>query len=204
MIRLARITRNVILVIFISLFTTSCSVFSPVQLASPTKYMLYETPVIKKHRTRQSSILVAPVTAEPLYDTTSMAYMTKPYEINYYVKSEWAELPTVMLKSQITNTLTKSHHYHGVFAQPTYARYNYILNTHILELRQIFSGGRSYYRIALRVDLIHARTSRLIASKEFLISQPIAEHNAFGGVVAANKGMKRMLKHIAAFCLKYT
>lgn len=201
---LTRAIKNGLLIGCIASSLSACSVFSPVKMEPHSKYVLQDTPVITAKRTRHSVIMVAPITTDPAYDTTAMAYVTHPYELNYFVKNEWAELPSKMLEVLLVKTLTKTHHYRGVMMQPTYARYDYILNTHLLTLKQVFIGDTSYYQVTARVDLIQAKTAKLVASKDFSVSVRAMENNPRSGAIAANKAVKKMLKQVAAFCVGTT
>lgn len=186
------------------LFATSlsaCSVFSPVKLTPPKKYLLQDTPHVKKHGHHSLTLLVAPIKTDPLYDTTSMAYVIHPYQVNYFAKNEWAERPALMLLPLITNTLINTHYYHGVLTSPTYARYDRILTVNIRTLRQLFTVEDSRYQVTLSAELTDARTSRLIASKEWRITEPASDKTPQGGVIAANRATKQLLKRLATWVI---
>lgn len=193
-----------IMILFISTSMTACSVFSPVKIEQTSKYILKETPAVKKDKHRHRTILVAPMMTNHPYDTTSMAYVTKPYELHYFVKSEWADLPARMLQNLIVKTLYNTHHYRGVLTLPTYARYDYILNTQLIELKQVFIDDYSYYQVQLRADIISTRTLGLVASKDFKVTVHAKENTAFGGVLAANKAAANILKQLARFVVQTT
>ena len=184
-------------------FVSACSVFSPVKIATPEKYLLKEVPYVEKHQTHPITIAIAPVKGEPLYDRMEMAYATSPYSIDYFTKSEWAESPSKMVQVLLEKSLNNSHYFHGVITLPSYARYHYLLNTEIIDLKQLFVTNGSYYQIKVKVDLIDARNARLIASKTFTTKRSAHENNARGGVIAANHAMADVLRKITRFCIQH-
>jgi cholesterol transport system auxiliary component len=182
----------------------ACSVFSPVKVTTPDKYVLKKTPQVKKHQKAHRTLLVAPIVADPMYDLTQMAYSTTPYEINYYTQSEWASLPSKMLQNVMVKTLINTHHFRGVVTIPTYAQYDYILALQLLELKQVFVADHSYYQVKIRAELVNAKYSTLIAEKTVSVTKRTKEMNARSGVTAANQAVARAVKQISDWSLKHS
>lgn len=179
-----------------------CSVFSPVKLGKETEYVINaQVYPSAKYPKRRITLLVTPVTADPIYNTTQMAYSTKPYELAYFAKNRWAETPPQMLQTLLVQTLRKTHYFYAVDSTPI-SHYNYILNTQLLELKQVFYANTSVIQLKLRVQLINSSTNQVIATKEFSTTQIAPQANPYGGVIAANRSVAALLNQVAKFCLR--
>ncbi|MBV9576249.1 MAG: membrane integrity-associated transporter subunit PqiC, partial [Gammaproteobacteria bacterium] len=151
----------------------SCSMFSPIKMSAPTTYLLTDLPStsIKKHSA--INLLVLQPEALPAYNTTSMAYSIKPYQIAYFAKNRWAETPAQMLYPLIVQALQNTHHFHAIVTPPYTGRFDYILRIQLLQLLQDFSSQPILLRLKVRAQLSRVATNRVIATKVFLIEEPI-------------------------------
>jgi cholesterol transport system auxiliary component len=193
--------------IFASLFLLSvtillsgCSLLSPVQSNAGNQYVINTVPCVTTKPRSQAALLVMPMTASPIYNTTQMAYSTDPYQISYFAKNSWANTPPQMLQNLIVQTLQNTHHFRTVDAPPTIAQYDYALNTQLLELKQDFIGTQSCVRLKIRAQIINMSTNRVIATKEFTYIQPTVQNTPYGGVIAANEAACMILRELARFC----
>jgi len=192
------------IVIAITMFmVSSCSFLTPVKTDLSTKYILNRVPTyVPTKTTHIISLLVSVPEARPLYNTTQMAYSIKPYQIAYFSQNEWAETPPQMLHPLLIQTLQNTHYFRAIIAPPSTSRYDYMLNTQILELRQDFTHRTPMLFMSVRAQLFKMSTNQVIATKQFSIEQPIPQESPYGGVYAANQATEIILKQIALFCLK--
>lgn len=193
-----------VFVFMIFIFLTSCSVFGPVSPGSHQTYVINPEvhPPVKSNR-GQGTLLVSAVSSDSIYNTTQMLYSTKPYEIAYFSKSEWAETPPQMLQTLIVQTLQNTHHFSAVTTSPV-SSYNYTLNTQLLELRQVFNGYGSQLHLKMRIQIVNAATNQVIATKEFSVVQTPPMRSPYGGVIAANRAAAMMMNEIARFTVQKT
>ncbi len=182
------------------LLLSSCSLFSPVQ-TDEHLYVLNTLPQINANKThRNKVIMVAPVETSSLYNTTEMAYTTQAYQIAYFAKNKWAETPAKMLQSLIFQTLEKSHSFKSVVTPIFKGRYDYVLNTQLIELKQDFLKNPSVSKLRLQAQLTDATSGRILRSKAFSIFVPTLQNSPYGGVIAANIAAKQALVQISDFC----
>lgn len=194
--------KKIFMVIILFFLLSGCSVFGPVKPENENKYVINiqtHPPIKKSHR--RINLMVSPIAADPIYNTTQMAYTTKPYEIAYFAKNRWAETPPQMLQSLIIQTLQNTHHFYAVSSSPL-GTYNYILNAQLIELKQVFYPNTSEIHLKMNVQLINATTNQLIASRQFAVVQATMVRTPYGGVMAANKAAGIMMDEIARFCLQ--
>lgn len=183
-------------------FLSGCSMLGPVKTDNYTTYVLDSVPSTKKGYRENISLYVAPTEADPLYNTNGMAYSEQAHQVNYFAKNKWSDTPAKMLQPLIVQTLRNTNHFHAVTTSTSATRYDYVLNTKLIELRQLFVCGTSYVKLRLNAEIIDARTGRIIASKQFNVKQPTCAANPYGGVVAANEAVSIVLRQLTNFCLR--
>jgi len=193
--------RFIVLITIISLLS-GCSVFGPVK--GPTKTYVINTVPCAVHTKSKSAttLLVSAIESNAAYDTTQMVYSEHPYQFAYFAKNSWAETPAQMLQPLIVQTLQNTHHFHAVTTSHSLAKVNYVLNTQLIELKQVFSPCKSEVHLKLRVQIMSAANFHIVATKEICVIEPAPQRNPYGGVVAANKAVANALSQLADFCLR--
>lgn len=186
------------LILLSALFLSGCSAFSPVKIEPSTKYLINKTPTLSKRKMHSSVLLVLMPEASSIYNTNDMAYSTKPYQIAYFAKNQWAETPPQMLQSLLIQTLQNTHYFRAVITPAYAAHYNFILNTQLFDLHQDFTKHPAQLKLKLRAQLIRATTNTIIATKTCAISRSMSQSNPYAGVHAANEAMAICLKEIAS------
>lgn len=176
--------------IFLSLLLASCASPSPVNLYS------LDVPVGSGHAGHRLpvTIAVAKPAVQPGYDTAMMAYSTRTHEIGYFSKNQWVASPDRMLFPILAETL--SRRFETVLKAPAAADMR--LDTDIVMLRQEFSGNSSRIHLVLRAQI---RRDGKTVSRAFEIFEPCKENDPYGGVVAANRAVSRLVREIADFCV---
>lgn len=179
---------------------TGCSVFSPIKTQSHDTYVLSEIPKpLVKHPTRSLTLLVNYPQSSAMYNTTQMAYSTQTFKIAYYSKNEWADTPSHMLQPLIVRTLQNTHYFRDVLSPGMLGQYQIVLNTQLVKMQQVFFNHTSEVRIIINAQLIDTiHNNRLIATKEFSVNE-MAYPTPYGGVIAANRGVAKLLAQLAEF-----
>jgi len=190
-----------LLIAFILL--SGCNFLSPVPVEVKNKYVLntLPQPTIKKSH-RRMTLLVATPGTNSLYNTQQIAYSIQPYQIGYFAKNTWISRPAEMLQPLMIQSLQNTHYFHAVIGPSVTGRYEYILNTQIEELLQDYTHVTGFLRLTVRAEIIRASDGEIIASKQFVIAEPILQKSPYCGVFAANQATKEMLRQLTQFCLK--
>jgi cholesterol transport system auxiliary component len=144
-------------------------------------------------------LLISLPQADPGFDTPRMVYLTRPYEVRYYTANQWADTPPRMLVSLLTYSMEKSGFWQTVVSSPASIRGDYRLDTQGLILQQEFIQQPSQVRLALRVQLIEQREQKVIGSKRIEIVEKAPSEDAYGGVVAANRAVTKLLDQVAVW-----
>lgn len=157
-------------------------------------------PCVPKSGSHPISLLVLQPETGPLYNSVEMAYSLYPYQVDYFVKNQWAEPPVQMLHPLILQTLENSH-YFSVVTAASNTKYDYILATQLMDLRQVFHRCGSFISLRMCAQLINNDTNEIIAVKQFCVTEKAPCCNPYGGVIAANRATSRLLAQLVPFVI---
>jgi len=181
--------------------TTACSL-GPTETTAPRTYFLdpeisWKNPRGFSDRLAASVLLITQPKAQAGFDTARMAYLLRPYEINYYAFNQWTDTPARMVQQLLVAQLDKTGLWRAVLqtSAPVPAQYRLDCDTLILE--QQFFAKPSRVRLALRAQLIEPKKQSVLASRYFELLEPAPSEDAYGGVLAANQAAAKLLAQIA-------
>lgn len=184
------------------LLLAACSVLPAPKLVSQNIYVLEAGPVIQAAQVKRELVLAVSVPrALPGFDTTQMAYVQQPYELNYFVTSRWADTPARMLGPIIAQAMRQTQSFRAVVQASDTIPADVRLDIELVRLQQDFMTRPSRMQLTLRAQLIDVRGKRVLAAQQFDETETAASEDAYGGVVAANRLLQRVLGKLAAFCV---
>lgn len=193
---------RILFVILSAIFLSSCALFTPVKSGVSARYVLDSLPAPTTDSHSGATILVNAMSSDPIYNTQQIAYTTRPYQISYYAKNRWAATPPQMLHPLIVQSLQNTHHFHAVITPLSMGRYDYVLNTQLLELRQIFFRNCSEVHLTVRAQILSAGTNNVVATKVISVVVVAPQNSPVGGVYAANRATAQMLAQLVQFSLQ--
>lgn len=198
-------TRNILRLFYLcstALLLNGC--LSPVKSGPDNTYLINTLPKISaKYREHSTVLMVTPMETVPAYNTTQMAYTSRPYQLAYFAENRWADTPTQMMTPLIVETLQNTNYFHAVITPPYVGRYDYTLTTQILTLKQDFTQQPAALKLTVRAQLNRVASGQLLASKQFNISIPLQQKSPYYGVVAANQATSQLLQEISTFVLAH-
>jgi cholesterol transport system auxiliary component len=178
-----------------------CAPFQPVKTETWNTYVLQAPPAsASKPRTGSMMLLVSPPRAEPGFDTPRMAYVKEHYRIDYYARNRWADTPAHMLAPLMVQAIEHAGGFRGVVQGPSAARADLRLDTEVIRLQQEFLNPPSRIRFTLRAQLIQVANRQVLATRVFDVTEEAPSGDPYGGVVAANRAVARVLSALAEFC----
>jgi cholesterol transport system auxiliary component len=184
---------------------TGCTLLAPPPKVVVEKSVLSDVPSdVPQRASRGDTVLVFAPRASPLYDTTQMAYSTRPHEVAYFSEREWAATPPQMLYPLVVRALESTHAFRAVLTEPFAKRYTYALRTEILQLIQDFNPNAATLVLTLRFQLTDYAANTVIASKEVSVREPMDQRNSYAGVIAANAATAKALQQMAQYVLEAT
>ena len=182
------------------LLLTACSSLQAPRVESARLYVLDAR--ASTHLTGALSDQVLAISmpeAWPGFDTPQMAYVQHPLTLEYFATHRWADTPAHLLKPLLAQSLEPL--FRAVVTSPGLIPADLRLDTELIRLQQDFTTRPSRIQLSLRAQLIDVKNKRVIAVKLFDESENADSDDAYGGVVAANRALQRVLGQLAEFCL---
>jgi cholesterol transport system auxiliary component len=139
--------------------------------------------------------------AQPGFDTPQMAYVQQAHELEYFALNRWADTPAHMLAPLLVQALEQGGGFRAVEPAPAAVPADLKLDTELVRLQQDFRSKPSKVEFTLRVQLIDLRHNRVLATRVFDETENAPSENPYGGVVAANRALQRILKSVSGFCV---
>ena len=138
--------------------------------------------------------------AQPGADSAAMGYVQQAHQVECFTSSRWADTPARMLEPLLLQALSQAGGFRAVVSNVGAVAADYRLDSEWLRLQQEFGQQPSRMHLTLRVQLVNLKTRQVVASQEIDEVEPAASENAYGGVMAANRAMQRVLGRVVEFC----
>ncbi|OIZ99572.1 ABC transporter [Rickettsiella grylli] len=194
-----------IIVCFLAfLLLSACSLFEPIKIP-PTHYFTLAIPDPNGDCPLQRgcrTILVNQPRVNAVYNTSRMIYIPACYQIQYFAQNRWVGTPAEMLHPLLINALQHTGYFQAIINTPSTTDYDWVLNTQLLSFQQEFIYFPSRFRIAIRAQLIDARSRHILATQDFVAVEIAPHDDPYGGTLAANSAIQKILNEINCFCLK--
>ena len=184
-------------------FISGCSVLPKPEPVTIDQYVLEYTPATLATESVADLpvLIVAAPRAHGGYDTHRIAYMKQEFGLRYYTRSRWADTPARMLAPLTADAMQATGQFQAMYATPGSIAADYRLDTELIRFHQDFTQQPSVVHITLRAQLVDLREGRVVGTQQFDIVEPAATDDSYGGVVAANKAVSRLLNELAQFCV---
>lgn len=178
-----------------------CTALQAPKVESPSLYQLETRPAMTvKWTARESILTVGTPAARPGFDTPQMAYVRQAHKIEYFVKNRWIDTPSRMLAPLLAQALEQAGGFRAVLHPDSQAPADLRLDTELIRLQQDFSTHPSRMELTLRAQLYDLKGRRVLATRVFDITENAASEDAYGGVIAANRALERLLEQVSEFC----
>ncbi len=147
-----------------------------------------------------SAIAVALPRAAPGFDGPRMVYVRRAHQLQFFARSQWAEAPARMIGPLLVKALERTGRFQAVIEAPSGASAGLRLDTEIVRLQHEFTSSPSRVRFTLRLQLADAASGRVLGTRELEALENAPSDDPYGGVVAANLAVRRVLEEAAAYC----
>lgn len=145
------------------------------------------------------TLQVAAVQAAPGYATSRMAYMSEPPRLDYFAYHRWADRPSRLLETVIRGRIEESQLVRAVLPATSNVEPDLRLHTELRQLRQDFSGGKSYVLLEVMASMIDAGERRLLDTRQFDYTETAVAANPAAGATATNRAVNRLLDDLVGF-----
>ena len=146
------------------------------------------------------AVAVAEPRAAPGFDGPQLVYVRRPFELRRYARAEWAEPPAHLVGPPLVRALERTGRFQAVVAAPGGVAAGLRLDTEVVRLQQEFTEAPSRVRFTLRAQLADLRAGRVLGTRELEAVEVAPSEDAYGGVQAANRAVRRVLEEAAAWC----
>jgi len=186
----------------LALLLAGCGALAPAPVESPNLHVLQPRSTVRAGAVSGDVVLeVSAPRAWPGFDTPQMAYVQRPYQLDYFANHRWADAPAQMLGPLLAQALTQTGRFRAVVQTPSAVPADLRITGELVRLQQNFSARPSRVEITLRIALIDVRGKRVLAAKLFDETETAPSDDAYGGVTAANAALQRVLEQVADFCV---
>jgi len=151
------------------------------------------------------SLLIGVPEPAPGFESSRMAYVQVPHELNYFGMSQWVESPARMLTPLLVQSLEQSGMWGSVTPMPTSIRADYRLDLSHVVLVQDFLQQPSHVRLEWRGQLVDLKDWQVLGSRMFGREEEAVSEDAYGGVLAAQQALRHLLMDLQEWmvgCLK--
>jgi len=187
------------------LLLAGCAGLHPPPTQDVNLYLLDAQAPIKHAAVKRKLVIEVGVPrALPGFDTPQMAYVQQPYKLDYFAVNRWTDTPAHMLAPLLAQTLERSGAFRAVVRAPSAVPADLRLDTELVRLQQDFRVKPSKVEFTLRAQLVDLRHDRVLATRVFDETASAPSENPYGGVIAANRALQRILKDISEFCVRET
>lgn len=143
------------------------------------------------------TLLLGPVSERPGHDTPAIVYFLKPYEVRRYAASQWADTPGRMLAPLLVRALEATGCWRFVLRMPGANGGRFRLDVEDFAVGHEFFTRPSRVRVSLRAVLLDAQRQVVLAVRRFEAVEEAPGENAYGGVVATNRAVGKLLPQVA-------
>ena len=189
-----------IAVTLLTFFLVGCSSLRPTEAESVRTYLL-EAQFDRAEQVKPIPLVltVSPPRAAPGYITERMAFVRQPHMLEYFAKNRWAETPAKMLAPLLVRALELRTGFSAVTSSEGMVKGDVRLDAEIALLQQEFITSPSRLHMKLRVQLVEQTSYRVLATQVFDAVETAPTDDPYGGVIAANRMLPRLLSQIADF-----
>ena len=193
---------GILLILASAMLLAGCTNLQAPQVESPRIYVLDARSTSKAAQVKRDLVLaVSMPRARPGFDTPQMAYLRQPHELEYFAVNRWADTPSRMLGPLLAQALEQTGSFRAIAQTPGVVPADIRLDTELIRLQQNFGTQPSQVQLTLRAQLIDVVGKRVIAVKLFDEAENATTDDAYGGVIAANRVVQRVLGQLADFCI---
>jgi ABC-type uncharacterized transport system auxiliary subunit len=156
-------------------FTANCGATRPVKY-----YTLNTVPTPAPSATVNSNaplpvtILVGRITASHLYLNDPIVYSNGGVEMGTYEYHRWADVPTEMLETMLTQSLRAKGRFRSVGRLGSGGRGDYILRGHLYSLEEVDSPSVTA-RFSLELELFQPKTGLVVWNQSYSHDEPVSQ-----------------------------
>lgn len=181
-----------------ALILCSCGATRPIEYytLNPQAPTVHSTPA-RSANVLPITILVGRITASHLYLDDPIVYSNGGVELGTYEFHRWAEFPTEMLETRLTETLRSKGYYRSVARLVGGAKADYILRGHLYSLEEVDSPSFTA-RFSIELELFQAKTGLVVWTHSYSHDEPVSAKTVSAVVEALRQNVVRGLDQLTS------
>lgn len=183
---------------FLTLSLAGCALFKE-KTPEVKTYTLSPAQMSSHTQGKNGSLLISTPVASPGYDTAHMVYVKRPYQLQNFTENAWVAPPAQLLLPLLEQSFKNRGCFRTVSTAPFAGEANYMLNTQLLKLQQVFYENYSEVQLVMDATLIDNLSHESMAHRRFTATVAASQNAPYAGVVAANQAAARVLRQIVDF-----
>ncbi|HEV2616440.1 MAG TPA: ABC-type transport auxiliary lipoprotein family protein [Candidatus Acidoferrales bacterium] len=153
--------------------TANCGAARPVKYYTLNPAPTPEPSVsVEKDAPLPVTILIGRITASHLYLDSPIVYSAGSVELGTYPDHRWAEIPTEMIETMLTQSVRSNGKFRSVGRLGSRARGDYILRGHLYSLEEVDSPSLAA-RFSLSLELFQPKTGTVVWSQSYSHDEPV-------------------------------
>lgn len=138
------------------------------------------------------TLLVSRPQAGPGFETDSMIYLKKRFQLQSFATHQWVMPPSTMVQTCLIQSLQASGIFHAVVGSGFTGESDYRLDSNLVNLQHDFLQSQSVVRLSLQVSLVDNKARKIKSTQMFMAQVPAASNTPYSGVEATNAAMQEL------------
>jgi cholesterol transport system auxiliary component len=148
-------------------------------------------------------LLVEPPVAPGGLNTTRIALLHSPMQLEYYARSDWADRVPLLVQALIVQSFENSDRIKAVGRDALDLRADYVLKAELRDFQaEYFHGGGPVAHVGLNAKLVALPRRVIVASAHFDQTAEAKADRVEDVVSAFNEALSRVLEGLVAWTLK--
>lgn len=143
------------------------------------------------------SLIVGRISASPLYLDDPIVYQLSDVQMGTYEYHRWAEAPTEMLETMLTQALAANGRFRSVTRLGNGTRGDYLLRGHLYALDEVDSPSLTA-RFSLELELIDQKTRTEVWTHTYDNSEPVSRRTVSAVVEALRQNVAAGIDQLTA------
>jgi cholesterol transport system auxiliary component len=145
------------------------------------------------------TVLVEAPHAAAGFDSQRIIYLRRAHQVEYFARHQWIDTPSRMVAPLIVAALQDYGAFHAVLLAPAGAAGDLRVEAGNLHLQQEFFSKPSQVRFGLSAFVVDNKTRQVLAKRTFEAVVAAPHDDPYGGAVAANQAVAKVLQELAVF-----
>ncbi len=145
---------------------------------------------------------ISPIGALSPYKSQAIVYSETANDLNNYVYNQWSDAPVRLLEKLFQQSIQARGLFKAVVTDISVSKADYLLESNLLDFKQIIDANNSHVVVTLQFNLLDARQRKIIATTTFRETSPVVENNAQGAVNAFNQASRKVADRLMEWLIQ--